>query len=84
MERLIEGLQDSGAPVLQGGAQEIAGPLASYRLTWMDASEDWRPATHRFVAASSIPRKERQVIENKSNDDVEQDKTISKGALFLS
>ena len=62
VERLIDGLQDPAAPALDV-TQEIAGPLGRYRLTWVDASGDWRPATHRFVAASGIPRKQRQVIE---------------------
>lgn len=60
VEGLIESLQVTRSPAEIGQAHGVAGPLARYQLTWVDAAEAWTPATHEFLAASTLPRKKRQ------------------------
>lgn len=62
IEGLLESLQASDSSALRGRPQTISGPLSSYELSWVDAPGIWTPATHHFVAASSLDRKERQFL----------------------
>ncbi len=52
VEGLIVALQHSAAPLLDETAVEVTGPLAKYELSWLNAAEDWTPATHEFIPAS--------------------------------
>ena len=58
VEGLIDALQGTSSAALRGGTDEIDGPLARYRLSWVDAGPEWTPATHAFQPTSGIrPKK---------------------------
>jgi len=61
VEGLIAALQHSAAPLLDETVLEVTGPLAEYELSWLNAAEDWTPATHEIIPASHYQGVKRKI-----------------------
>lgn len=61
VEGLIDALQASDSEALEGKTVSIQGPLAEYQFRWVSQTDLWTPATHEYVRASAVKRKEKDV-----------------------
>ena len=61
LEGLVDALQDSQSEAFDGKSVTIAGPLAEYRLHWESRADGWEPTTYKYIGASSVKRKKKDV-----------------------
>jgi pimeloyl-ACP methyl ester carboxylesterase len=61
LEGLVDALQDSQSEAFDGKSVTIAGPLAEYRLHWESRADGWKPTTYKYIGASSVKRKKKDV-----------------------